>query len=146
MFRGNAIAKIDPKGRLKVPASYRAIIEHDFGSEFFVTSLRGDSVRLYPMNSWRELEDRLADQSAFRPSVMKFRHWTNYFGQHASMDGQGRILIHPLLRERAEIKGECAVLGQGNFLEVWNHDQFKQLLESQPLTDEDLSTLADLGI
>jgi len=146
MLRGNAIAKVDGKGRLKVPALFRPLLESDFGPDFFVTSLRGDSVRLYPMGVWQEVESRLAAQSALRPSVMKFRNWTNYFGQHAPMDAQGRVLIHPLVRERAEIDGACAVLGQGNFLEIWNHDRFRELLDRQPITDEDLSALADLGI
>ena len=62
------------------------------------------------------------------------------------MDGQGRILIHPLLREKAGTHGEVAVLGQQDFLEVWNRESFEQRLESDPLTDADLVILADLGI
>ena len=134
MLRGNAIAKVDGKGRVKVPALFRPLLESDFGPDFFVTSLRGDSVRVYPMGVWREIEARLSSQSALRPSVMKFRNWTNYFGQQAAIDGQGRFLIHPLVRERAEIDGECAVLGQGNYLEIWNHERFRDVLDGRPWT------------
>ena len=57
----------------------------------------------------------------------------------------GRILIHPLLREKATINGEVAVLGQQNHLEIWNRSVFEETLSRNPLTDEDLSELAALG-
>jgi MraZ protein len=145
MLRGNALAKVDDKGRLKVPATFRSVIEPNYGSEFFITSLRGESVRIYPMQVYAELEERLIRSSAVEPLVNKLRNSLNYFGQGAAMDQQGRILIHPLLREKAEIHGEVAVLGQQNFLEVWNRAAFEQKFQHDPLTDEDLRQLATLG-
>jgi MraZ protein len=61
------------------------------------------------------------------------------------MDAQGRILIHPLLRERVGINGEVAVLGQQNFLEVWDRETFEKQLRENPLTDDELRQLATLG-
>jgi MraZ protein len=145
MLRGNALAKVDEKGRLKLPAAFRSVIEPNYGTEFFVTSLRGESVRLYPMQVYASMEERLMASSAVKPAVMKLRTNLNYFGQTAAMDPQGRILIHPLLRERAAIDGEVAVLGQQNFLEVWNRAQFEARLNEDPLSDEDLLELAQLG-
>lgn len=146
MLRGNAIARVDSKGRLKLPAAFRAAIEPEYGNEFFVTSLRGESVRLYPLEVWTRIEQRLARTSSFSPPVMRFKNSTNYHGQTASMDPQGRILIHPLLREKAGIQGEVAVLGQQDYLEVWNRAVFEERLNSEPLTDRDLEVLAELGI
>ncbi len=143
MFRGNALAKIDGKGRLKMPAAYRSALED---TDFYVTSLRGESVRIYPMPAWRKIEDRLDNASSFDPAVMRFRNFTSYFGQSASMDAQGRVLLHPLVRERAALDGEVAVLGQGDFLEVWNRAQFERRLLDEPLTDAHLKDLAELGI
>lgn len=146
MLRGNALAKVDEKGRLKLPASFRAVLEPAFGRDYFVTSLRGESARLYPMEVWLRVEERVARASALNPSVMRFRSAVNYFGQVASVDGQGRILIHPLLRTQAELRGEVAVLGQHDYLEVWNRASFEQRLAADPLTDADLAALSDLGI
>jgi len=146
MLRGNALATVDEKGRLKLPASFRAAIEPKYGKEFFVTSLRGESVRIYPMQVWVRIEERLARSSSLNPPVMRFKNAVNYYGQCASMDGQGRILIHPLLREKAGTQGEVAVLGQQEYLEVWNRAAFEERLESDPLTDEDLAILAESGI
>jgi MraZ protein len=146
MLRGSSLAKLDEKGRLKLPAAFRALLEPKFGTDFFVTSLRGDSVRVYPMEVWLRVEERLARASSLNPSVMRFKNAVNYFGQSSPMDAQGRILIHPLLRERADVRGEVVVLGQQDFLEVWNRNVFEERLQADPLTDADLGALADLGI
>ena len=146
MLRGNSLAKLDEKGRLKLPASFRAVLEPKFGSDYFVTSLRGDSVRIYPMDVWLRIEDRLARASSLNPSVMRFKNAVNYFGQSSPMDAQGRILIHPLLRDSADVRGEVVVLGQQDFLEVWNRTVFEERLHADPLTDADLGVLSDLGI
>jgi MraZ protein len=146
MLRGSSLAKLDDKGRLKLPASFRAVLEPKFGSDFFVTSLRGESVRIYPMDVWLRVEERLARASSLNPSVMRFKNAVNYFGQATPMDAQGRILVHPLLRERADVRGEVVVLGQQDFLEVWNRAAFEERLHADPLTDADLGALSDLGI
>ena len=146
MLRGNSIAKVDDKGRLKLPVQFRAAIEPEYGVEFFVTSLRGESVRIYPMEVWARVEEKLSRVSSLEPAVMRFKNSVNFYGQCAVMDGQGRLLIHPLLRDRAGIRGEVAVLGQQDYLEVWNRSAFEERLASDPLTDSDLATLANLGI
>src|SRR5262245_30879115 len=56
VLRGNAPAKIDDKGRLKIPNGFRALVQRTYGSEIFVTSLTGDSVRIYPMPVWQQIE------------------------------------------------------------------------------------------
>jgi len=145
MLRGNALAKVDGKGRLKLPSSFRSVLEPRYGREFFVTSLRGDSVRIYPMEVYADFEERMLQSSQVEPLITRLRDAVNYYGQSAAMDAQGRILIHPLLREKASIDGEVAVLGQQNFLVVWNRGLFEQRLESSPLTDDELGTLATLG-
>lgn len=145
MLRGNALAKIDAKGRLKLPSGYRAIVEPRYGREFFVTSVRGDSARIYPLEIFAEFEQRLLSSSQVEPLVSRLRDSVNYFGQHAVMDGQGRILIHPLLRERAELDGEVAVIGQQNFLVVWNRRAFEERVTDRPLTDDELRELAERG-
>ena len=146
MLRGSSLAKLDEKGRLKLPASFRGVLEPKFGSDYFVTSLRGDSVRIYPMDVWLRVEERIARASSLNPSVMRFKSAVNYYGQSTPMDTQGRILIHPLLRERADVRGEVVVLGQQDFLEVWNRTAFEERLNADPLTDADLAALSDLGI
>jgi len=145
MLRGNALAKLDDKGRLKLPSIYRTVIDPTYGTEFFITSLQGASVLIYPMPVYSALEERIFRASKVEPSVKRLRRALNYYGQTATMDPQGRVLIHPLLRERSGIDGEVAVLGHQNYLEVWNRSAFEEKLRHDPLTEDDLRELAALG-
>ncbi|MGE3274581.1 MAG: division/cell wall cluster transcriptional repressor MraZ [Vicinamibacterales bacterium] len=146
MLRGNAPAKIDDKGRLKVPNAFRAVIQEEHGTGLFVTSLTGDSVRIYPMPVWLEVERKLAEMPSTHPARMKFLDRVNFYGQEGELDVQGRVLIHPRLRESAQMAGEVDVLGQQNFLEVWNHERFVARLHREPFTEDDAKALADFGI
>ena len=146
MLRGSSLAKLDEKGRLKLPATFRAVLEPKYGTDFFVTSLQGTSVRIYPMDVWLRVEERMGRASSLNPAVMRLKNAVNYFGQATPMDAQGRILVHPLLRDRADVRGEVVVLGQQDFLEVWNRAAFEERLQAEPLTDADLAALSDLGI
>ena len=146
MLRGNAPATIDEKGRLKVPSIFRAEIEDSWGSDFYVTSLTGESVLIYPLPIWQEIEERLAKLPSLNPTKKKFLDRTNYYGQLTSMDKSGRVLIPTSLRETARMTGEVAVLGNLNYLEVWNNERFLQKLQEHSFTEEDNETLSKLGI
>ena len=145
MLRGNALAKVDGKGRLKLPAVFRTHVEASFGTDFFITSIRGQSARIYPMQVYTELEERLLAAPTLSPKLNKLKTALNYYGQRAAMDAQGRLLVHPLLRSAADITGEVTVLGMQNFLEVWNHDQFQKSFLDDPLTDDDLQEISEFG-
>lgn len=146
MLRGNAPAKIDDKGRLKVPNAFRALIQDEYGRELFVTSLTGESVRIYPMPVWAEIEQKLSQIPSTHPARLKFLDRVNFYGQVTELDTQGRILIHTRARESAGMSGEVDVLGQFNYLEVWNHDRFVAKLQREPFTDDDARALSDLGL
>jgi MraZ protein len=147
MLRGNAIAKVDEKGRLKLPSSYRSLIEPAWGSDFFVTSLRGESVLVYPLPIFAAAEERVfGPESTLDPSLLqRTRDFINYFGQAAKMDPQGRILIHPLLRQSARINGEVAVFGRVDHLEVWNREIFEERMRGRRISDEEAEAMSRYG-
>ena len=146
MLRGNYAAKIDDKGRLKIPNAFRALVEKTHGAELFVTSLTGESVRVYPMPVWLALEEKLARTPSTLPARTKFLDRVNYFGQMAEIDAQGRVVIHQRLRESAGMSGEVDVFGLYDRLEVWNHERFVAKLQGDPFNDEDAKALAEFGI
>ena len=146
MLRGNYAAKIDDKARLKIPNAFRALIEKAHGGEVFVTSLTGESVRIYPMPIWLALEDRLSRAPSTLPARNRFLDRVNYFGQGAEIDTQGRVLIHQRLRESAGMSGEVDVLGAVDRLDVWNHDRLVAKMLSDPYTDDDAKALSEFGI
>ncbi|HXE80691.1 MAG TPA: hypothetical protein VNK41_08085 [Vicinamibacterales bacterium] len=146
VLRGNAPARIDDKGRLKVPNGFRALIQQAHGREVFVTSLTGESVRIYPMPVWQQIERKLAAMPSTHPARLKFLDRVNFFGQATELDVQGRVLIHSRLRESAGMTGEVDVFGQYDYLEVWNHERFVSKLQREPFTDEDARALSEFGI
>lgn len=146
VLRGNAPAKIDDKGRLKVPNSFRALVQKTYGREVFVTSLSGESARIYPMPVWQGIEQKLGAMPSTHPARLRFLDRVNYYGQMGELDVQGRVLIHPRLREAASMSGEVDVLGQIDYLEVWNHERFTAKLQREPFSDDDARALAEFGI
>lgn len=147
MLRGSYTATIDDKGRIKIPASFKRYLEQHYGNpDFYVTSLDGECARLYPLTEWEEIENKLALLPSMDPARRKFLDRVNYYGQIQSLDPQGRILIHPLLRGAAELLGEVTVFGYLTYLEVWSADRFRAHLNAHPFTDEDAERIARLGI
>ena len=146
MFRGNAPARIDDKGRLKVPNTFRSLLEGKYGRELFLTSVSGENVRIYPMPVWLEIESKLGQMPSTHPSRLRFLDRVNFYGQGVELDTQGRVLIPARLRETAAIAGDVDVLGQYNYLDVWNHDRFLTKLQRDPYTDDDARALSEFGI
>ena len=118
MFRGSAPAKIDDKGRIKMPTAFRRQLVDQFGHEVFLTSIVGDSLLLYPL----------------------------LIGQQSKLDGQGRVVVPPLLRESAEMTGEVVVSARLDHFEVWNKLRLQKRFAERPFTDEEFDYLSERGI
>jgi MraZ protein len=146
VLRGSTSARIDDKGRLKVPNAFRRLVEQKHGREVFLTSLTGEYVRIYPMPVWLELEERLAAMPSTHPAKLRFLDRVNYFGSDGELDQQGRVIIPARLRDAATMNGDVDVLGQVNYLDVWNHDRFVAKMQRDPFTDDDARALSEFGI
>ncbi len=147
MFRGNHPATVDPKGRLKLPAAFLTpLLEEHRGRRMFVTSLLGESVWLYPLETWQAIETRLASRSDLDRAKRQFLLRANYFGQEAELDRQGRVVLPQQLRERAGTVGRVDVIGKGRYIEAWDQARLVAKLEEDPFTDADWGNLAEAGI
>ncbi len=129
-----------------MPNAFRSLLESRYGRELFLTSLTGEYVRVYPMPVWVEIEQKLGAMPSTHPSRLRFLDRVNYFGQAGELDTQGRVLIPFRLRESATMSGDVDVLGQYNYLDVWNHDRFLTKLQREAYTDDDARALAEFGI
>jgi transcriptional regulator MraZ len=145
-LRGSAPARIDDKGRLKVPTMFRGVIQDQAGPDVFVTSVTGECVRIYPMQVWLEVEHKLTQIPANHPTRLKFLDRVNYYGQTGELDVQGRVVIPAHLRESASIVGDVRVFGRIEYLEVWNEERFALKLRHEAWTDEDGLRLSEHGI
>ncbi len=145
-LRGSASARIDDKGRLKIPTQFRGLVRDQTGSEVFVTSLTGECVRIYPMNVWLAVEQKVLEMPSNLPARLKFLDRVNFYGLEGELDGQGRVVISPLLREHAAIVGDVSVIGRINHLEVWNVERFNAKLVREPWGDRDGLKLSKHGV
>jgi MraZ protein len=146
VLRGSTSARIDDKGRLKVPNAFRRLVEQKHGRGVFLTSLTGEYVRIYPMPVWLELEERLAAMPSTHPAKLRFLDRVNYYGSDGELDAQGRVIIPARLRDAATMNGDVDVLGQVNYLDVWNHDRFVAKMQRDPFTDDDARALSEFGV
>jgi MraZ protein len=146
LLRGNHPARVDDKGRLKIPSGFLTFVETNYGSEIFVTSRTGNNVLIYPMEIWTEIEKKLDAMPDSHPAKVKLLNRVHFFGQAMTLDRQGRLVIPALIRESARMNGNVAVLGKYNYLEVWNQSLFLEKLEQDPMTDEDNRALSEYGL
>jgi MraZ protein len=146
VLMGHAPARVDDKGRLKIPADFRKLIEEKYGSDCFITSTDGDRASIYPMPVWYDFQARLSKVPSTSLAKTKLLERVNYFGQAGTIDGQGRLLVPSILREVAEIAADVVVLGNTDHLIVWNEERMKKRLASNPMTPEDMKELELHGV
>ena len=85
MFRGNHPTRVDEKGRLKVPAEFKRVIDEKYAQRFYITSLDGTVAQIYPFEEGERIEAKLASLSTFNPTKKKFlnlqKDKEKYFGK-----------------------------------------------------------------
>ncbi len=145
-LRGSTLATVDEQGRLKIPAMFKDILVKKYGYDYFLTSLTGDYVWVYPLSVWEAHEELLIKTaSPLGHKKKEYLDRVNYFGSEVKMDKQGRILIPATLRNSAAISGELRVLGKINHLDIWSEARFVRRLAEERVNEEDLSELLGLG-
>ncbi len=165
VFRGSAQARLDSQGRLKIPSTYRKLFAGEHGAKVFITSTDGNSIRVYPLENWIKVEEKLFEmtnsssvispekhevQSRTSNAITKFQTFTSVFGLETSLDKQGRASISARLKNSmfpdGEVDCEVTVIGRPTYLEVWKETDTTRKLEAIPITEDDSSILAAYGI
>jgi MraZ protein len=144
VFRGNHPAKVDPKGRLKLPSGFKELVDEAEVTQFYITSTDGKKAEVWPLAEWAKQEALLAESSTMDDAVEKYLNLTSYYGQQVEMDKEGRVLLPQILRGTAKLDAEVAVLGKLHYLEVHNLEVFEQSLQANALTAEDRQSLASI--
>ena len=146
VLMGHAPATVDDKGRLKVPADFRKVIEEQYGRDCFITSQDGERALIYPMSVWQDITARLAKVPSTSLAKQKLLERVNYYGQPSTLDAQGRVLVPAVLRDVASIKEDVVVIGNQDHLIVWNEDKIQKRLSQSPMTPEDYKELELHGV
>jgi MraZ protein len=143
---GHSPAKIDEKGRLKVPADFRKIIEGKYGPDLFITSTDGERALVYPLPVWFDFQSRLAKVPSTSLAKAKLLERVNYFGQVSTIDAQGRVLVPAVLRSVAGIADDVVVIGNQDHLIVWNEERIQKRLLETPMSADDFKELELHGV
>jgi MraZ protein len=142
MFRGSHSAKVDEKGRLKLPAAFKQLLDAASVTQFFITSTDGEKAEIWPLPVWEEREKQLAQYSNLDDAVDTYLDLTGYYGQQMEMDNQARVLLPPILRGKAKLDAEVMVVGKLTYLEVRNREIFEQSLPDKKMTAEKREAVA----
>jgi MraZ protein len=142
MFRGNEPAKVDEKGRLKIPAAFKQLVDAQHVTQFYITSTDGECAEIWPLPEWEKQEERLDSSSTMDEAIDNYLDLTSYYGQQVEMDAQGRVVLPQILRETAQLNAQVAVLGKLRYIVVKNLQKLKESLPAKALTSEDRKSLA----
>lgn len=128
MFRGHFEHAIDDKGRTSLPARFRDVLAPGGEVRLIVTPALGDPcLDVYPMPAWEALERKLAELNAFDDQVIAFRRFYVSAAVECELDKQGRILVPPSMREKAQLSKNVLWLGHGQKAELWSKERWEEL-------------------
>jgi len=142
MFLGQFVHTLDSKGRLTIPAKFRAVLD----SGLIVTRGMDRCLAVFPTDEWDELAGRVSDLPMTDRQARAFKRFLFASASDVSPDKQGRILIPPRLREYADLDGEVVVAGLNNYIEIWNTDAWENEREQVEGDDVTLEGWTALGI
>lgn len=121
MFRGINGINIDAKGRIVMPTRYRERLrEGNLASIILTIDTEERCLLLYPLVEWEEIETKLAALPSFNPAARRIQRLLIGHATDVELDGHGRILVPPLLREYAGLNRRAVLVGQGRKFELWD--------------------------
>jgi len=142
VFRGNNPAKVDDKGRLKIPSAFKTLLDAANVTQLYITSTDGKKAEIWPLPEWEKREKLLAEHSNLDDAVEKYLNLTSYYGQQVEMDSQSRVVLPQKLRDKGKLDAEVVVLGKLVYLEVQNEKEFEQGLAAYEMTADDRKSVA----
>ncbi len=146
-FSGKYYNSLDPKGRVMIPASFRNLIQQNYGSKVYVTTAAFDKCLLvYPAPLWYELVDKIRALPQMKKSVRFLMRRVVASAHECELDRQGRLLIPAPLRRDADIDGELVVVGQIDRIEIWSREEWDREVDIDRIDREAYEEeLAELG-
>ena len=130
MFRGVTQLSLDSKGRLAIPAKYRDELTASCGGNIVVTADPSRCLLIYPQPAWEPIEQKLNSLPSIKPQIRSLQRLLIGNACDVEIDGSGRILISPPLRQFAGLTKEVVLAGQGAKFELWDSDRWDQEIEA----------------
>jgi MraZ protein len=128
MFRGQFVHSIDAKGRISLPSRFRDQVDSD-GRLVIAPAAFDPCLHVYPLKAWEAFEERVAELPSLDPHIVRFRRLYVSAAVECELDKAHRILVPPLLRDKATLDKEALWAGVGRFIELWSKPRFDQVME-----------------
>jgi MraZ protein len=141
VFRGSNPAKVDDKGRLKIPSGFKTLLDAGNVTQLYITSVDGKKAQLWPLPEWEKREKLLAEHSD-DDAVEKYLNLTSFYGQQVELDSQSRVVLPQKLRDGGKLDAEVVVLGKLTYLEVQNEKEAEESVPLNAMTADDRKALA----
>jgi MraZ protein len=126
MFRGANKVTLDAKGRMVMPTRYRDRIQERSQGRLIVTVDRDQCLLLYPLPDWEEIERKLMRLPTLHPQTRRLQRLMVGHATDLELDGHGRVLLPPKLREFADLSRQAVLIGQGNRFELWDEARWNE--------------------
>jgi len=118
-FRGQSIHRLDGKGRLRIPTKFREVLQNHYADALVVT-MQEECLVAYPSEIWEKIEAKVQELSQVQPQHRAFMRYFISSAEECEFDNQGRVLIPPILRERAGLDQEVVLAGILTSFEIWD--------------------------
>ncbi|MFM7121437.1 MAG: division/cell wall cluster transcriptional repressor MraZ, partial [Gammaproteobacteria bacterium] len=143
MFRGINSATLDPKGRMALPARFREIVASRSAGALVVTiDTREKCLLMYPLPEWEVVQRKLEGLSNIGERARLIQRLLIGHATDIELDGNGRLLLPPMLRAFADLDRKLVLVGQGNKIEIWSETRWQARMDEW-LTPESGATTAD---
>lgn len=145
MLRGANAINLDAKGRMAMPSRYREQLQESCEGQVVVTVDRDRHLLLYPMPEWERVERKLLELPSFNKQARRLQRLLMGHATECELDGSGRIVLPPLLREFAGIEKRIVMIGQGNKFEIWDEARWNELRDEYLEEDDEDLDMTDWG-
>jgi MraZ protein len=129
VFRGVAQLTLDAKGRLAVPSRHREALVARCAGKLVLTADSDKCLLLYPLPDWEPIQQKLMSLSSFNPRIRDLQRRLIGYAEDVELDGAGRMLISPALRDFAGLAKSIVFVGQGNKFELWDAAKWSEVME-----------------
>ena len=130
MFQGATQVNLDAKGRMAVPTRSRDPLTAGGTVKLVLTAHPHGCLLLYPTPAWEPIRAKVMSFPSLDRQFSVWKRLLVGFAQEVELDGTGRLLIAPEMRDFAHMGREVMFVGQGTHYEIWDLEQWNQQLEA----------------
>ncbi len=126
MFRGATKITLDDKGRMVMPTRYREQIRELAQGNLVVTVDKDQCLLIYPLPEWEQIQRKLMALPSLNATARRLQRLMVGHATDLLLDGHGRVLLPPELREFARLGRHGMLIGQGNRFELWDEVRWNE--------------------